>query len=117
MHCSLYTRPFVSLTSPQLPSSRMINYFKYVFVKQNPAGSLGHLTTFFRFRQMEPHKKGKVQRVLLRERPSPVLGDSHWRCYLVRYDFNTKVVRAVLVENERPDRPEDVDDELWSLWG
>ena len=34
-----------------------------------------------------------------------------------RYDSNTKVVRAALVEDERPDRPEDVDDELWSLWG
>ena len=34
-----------------------------------------------------------------------------------RYDSITSVVRAVLVENEHPDRPEDVDDELWSLWG
>ena len=27
------------------------------------------------------------------------------------------VLKVVLVEDKRPDRPDEVDDELWSLWG
>ena len=27
------------------------------------------------------------------------------------------VPKVVVVENKRPDRPDGVDDELWSLWG
>jgi len=30
---------------------------------------------------------------------------------------NVLIAKTVVVENKRPDRPDDVDDELWSLWG
>jgi Protein tyrosine and serine/threonine kinase len=29
---------------------------------------------------------------------------------------NVLVAQVVIVENKRPDRPDDVDDDLWSLW-
>lgn len=29
---------------------------------------------------------------------------------------DAQVIRSVVLEKKRPDRPDDVDDELWSLW-